>query len=85
MHGDWNTVWDRGAVDNNVDIFRIKNIPNKCNRDLLRDLAAKNSLFDPTRVLHLDAQLFTYATFGNLRSNKSRLDFFVISGGCCCT
>ena len=58
--GDWNTVWDRGSVENNVDIFRMQNLPNKCNRDLLREMAEKNLLFDPTRVLYPEAQLFTY-------------------------
>ena len=79
--GDWNTVWDRGTVDSNVDIFRMQNIPNKCNRDLLRDMATRFSLFDPTRVLYPEDKIFTYAPFGNLRTNRSRLDFFVISGG----
>ena len=74
-------MWDRGTVDSNVDIFRMQNIPNKCNRDLLRDMATRFSLFDPTRVLYPEDKLFTYAPFGNLRTNRSRLDFFVISGG----
>ena len=74
-------MWDRGTVDSNVDIFRMQNIPNKCNRDLLRDMATRFSLCDPTRVLYPEDKIFTYAPFGNLRTNRSRLDFFVISGG----
>ena len=44
-------------------------------------MATRFSLFDPTRVLYPEDKLFTYAPFGNLITNKSRLDFFVISGG----
>ena len=80
MGGDWNTVWDKGDLENNIDIFKMQNLPNKCNRDLLRDMSARFSLFDPTRVLYPDAKLYTYLPFGTMRANKSRLDFFVISG-----
>ena len=37
------------------------------------------SLLDPTRVPYPNSRLYTYAPFGNLHSNRSRLDFFVIS------
>ena len=78
--GDWNTVWDTGLVGSNIDIFKMQHVPNKCNGELLRDLSTRFSLLDPTRVLYLDAKLFTYSPFGLQRENKSRLDFFVISG-----
>ena len=78
--GDWNTVWDKGSLENNIDIFKMQSLPNKCNRDLLRDMATRFSLFDPTRVLYPEAKLFTYTPFGFQRNNKSRLDFFVLSG-----
>ena len=74
--GDWNTVWDTGTINNNIDIFKMHNIPNKSNRELLRAMATRFSLFDPTRVLYPDAKLFTYSPFGMQRTNKSRLDFF---------
>ena len=78
--GDWNTVWDTGTLNNNLDIFKMSNIPNKCNRELQRAMATRFSLFDPTRVLYPDAKLFTYSLFGIQRTNKSRLDFFLVSG-----
>ena len=78
--GDWNTVWDTSSVDSNIDVFKMQHLPNKCNGELLRDLSARFSLLDPTRVLYPDARLFTYSPFGLQRLNKSRLDFFVVSG-----
>ena len=78
--GDWNTVWDTSLVDSNIDIFKMQHVPNKCNGELLRDLSVRFSLLDPTRVLYPDARLFTYSPFGLQRVNKSRLDFFIMSG-----
>ena len=78
--GDWNTVWDTSLVDSNIYIFKMQHVSNKCNGELLRDLSTRFSLLDPTRVLYPDARLFTYSPFGLQRINKSRLDFFVVSG-----
>ena len=80
MGGDWNTVWDNGSIESNIDIYNMQRIPNKCNRDLLRDMAMRFSLLDPTRVLYPDRKLYTYTPFGSQRLNRSRLDFFVVTG-----
>ena len=78
--GDWNTVWDTGLVGSNIDIFKMQHVPNKWIGELLRDLSTRFSLLDPTRVLFPDAKLFTYSPFGLQHENKSRLDFFIMSG-----
>ena len=78
--GDWNTVWDTSMPESNIDLYNMQNIPNKCNRDLLREMARNFSLFDPTRVLYPDKKIYTYSPFGNMRKNRSRLDFFLLSG-----
>ena len=79
MGGDWNTVWDRSENNTNIDTFNMHLVPNKVNCELLRNMCIGLSLLDPTRVLYPNSRLYTYAPFGNLRSNRSRLDFFVIS------
>ena len=77
--GDWNTVWDRNEKNINIDTFNMQSIPNKINCDLLQNICADLSLLDPTRVLYPNSRLYTYTPFGNLRFNRCRLDFFVIS------
>ena len=77
--GDWNTVWDRNEINSNIDTFNMQSIPNKVNCNLLRNMCEDLSLLDPTRVLYPNSRIYTYSPFGNLRSNRSRLDFFVIS------
>ena len=42
-------------------------------------MCADLSVLDPTRVLYPNSRLYTYSSFGNLCSNRSHLDFFVIS------
>ena len=80
MGGDWNTVWDNRSIESNINIYNMHRIPNKCNRDLLRDMYMIFSLLDPTRVLYPDRKLYTYTPFGSQRLNRSRLDFFVVTG-----
>ena len=79
MGGDWNTVWDRSDKNSNIDTFNMQTIPNKINCNLLQNMCEDLSLLDPTRVLYPNSHIYTYSPFGKLRSNRSRLDFFVIS------
>jgi exonuclease III len=77
--GDWNTVWDRGPVGTNIDTFQMARVPNQKNSELLGNMSAELALFDPYRVLYPDKRNYTYSPFGNMRLNRSRLDFFLIS------
>jgi exonuclease III len=77
--GDWNTTWDRRPVNSNIDTFCMSGLPNAKNSELLERLCMRFSLTDPFRALYPDKRDFTYAPFGDVRLNRSRLDFFVVS------
>jgi hypothetical protein len=53
--------------------------PNAANGNLMREFAGKHGLTDPFRVLYPLKKSFSYSPFGNTRSNKSQLDFFLVS------
>jgi exonuclease III len=77
--GDWNTVLDGSAADENIDLHLMKNLPNASQHHKLKLLMEKYRLYDPYRIKHPDSREFTYAPFSTVRKNRSRLDFFLIS------
>jgi exonuclease III len=78
--GDWNTTWDRRPIISNIDTFHMAALPNPKNSELLEELCAEFGLVDPYRVLFPFKKDFTYIPFGTVRLNRSRLDFFIMSG-----
>jgi exonuclease III len=79
LGGDWNTTVDRRPVTENIDTFHMSGLPNPKNSELLELLCTDLSLTDPYRILNPDKRDYTYSPFGNVRLNRSRLDFFIIS------
>jgi exonuclease III len=79
LGGDWNTTVDRRPVTDNIDTFCMSGLPNPKNSELLELLCFDFALVDPYRVLYPNKRDYTYSPFGNVRLNRSRLDFFVIS------
>jgi exonuclease III len=77
--GDWNTTWDRRPVTDNIDTFCMAGLPNAKNSELLENMCNELGLIDPFRALYPDRREYTYLPFGNVRLNRSRLDFFIIS------
>jgi exonuclease III len=77
--GDWNTTWDRRPVIENIDTFCMAGLPNAKNSELLENMCNEFGLIDPFRAPYPDRREYTYLPFGNVRLNRSRLDFFVIS------
>jgi exonuclease III len=77
--GDWNTVLDPLPIPQNIDVINMVGIPNQVNGTLLREMCAANSLSDPYRTVYPNKKDYTYTPFGDLRKNRSRLDFFIIS------
>jgi exonuclease III len=55
--------------------IRTRDLDSNPGQGLCRDFA----LVDPYRVLYPNKRDYTYSPFGNVRLNRSRLDFFVIS------
>jgi len=77
--GDWNTTWDRRAVHTNIDTFHMAGLPNPQNGSFLGMLCDRLDLLDPYRSLYPNKREFTYQPFGNVRLNRSRIDFFCVS------
>jgi hypothetical protein len=79
LGGDWNATWDRSIVTSNIDTFQMAGLPNAKNSEYLENIVNEFSLVDPFRILYPDKRDFTYSPFGNVRLNRSRLDFYVMS------
>jgi len=79
MGGDWNTTWDSNPVQVNIDTFQMANNPNPQNCALLKNMCNNLNLCDPYRLLYPNKRDYTYQPFGNVRLNRSRIDFFCIS------
>ena len=79
--GDWNTTWDNSAVNLNIDVVNMVNIPSKRKSDKLRLICAELNLCDPYRIFHPTRREYTFIPSAIGMLNRSRLDFFVISEG----
>jgi exonuclease III len=79
LGGDWNTVVDNRPPQYNVDIINMVSVPNAVNLNLLEELSTDLMLSDPFRTLYPTRIDFTYTPFGLMRSNRSRIDFFMVS------
>jgi len=77
LGSDWNMVYDKGNLNKNMDVLNMANIPNHAIGKRLRQLCRDFHLIDPYRELYPTNKEFTYHPFGNIRKNRSRLDFFV--------
>jgi exonuclease III len=54
-------------------------LPNAKNSEYIENIANEFGLVDPFRILYPEKRDFTYSPFGNVRLNRSRLDFYIIS------
>jgi exonuclease III len=57
----------------------MRNLPSRYRSERVAELAEDLDLSDPFRALHPDVKEFTYHPSGNLRKNRSRIDFFLVS------
>ena len=72
-------MWDRTAVEHNIDVFSMSALPNAKNGEYLEGLCMEFNLSDPFRMLYPGRRAFSYSPFGTVRRNRSRQDFFVVS------
>jgi exonuclease III len=77
--GDWNTVLDPLPIQHNIDVINMAALPNQAKSALLREMCENKELCDPYRVLYPTKRDYSYTPFGDIRKNRSRLDFFLIS------
>jgi hypothetical protein len=57
----------------------MQDIPSLPHSKKIRDLCNAHYLVDPFRVLYPNRRDFSYSPWGNLRRNRSRIDFFLVS------
>jgi exonuclease III len=79
LGGDWNTTVSNLPIGSNPDVAFMRNIPSRIRSDHLLELCGDADLSDPYRTLHPDGVDFSYNPSGDLRKNRSRIDFSLVS------
>jgi exonuclease III len=79
LGGDFNCTPSSDNIDNNMDCLHMQELPNYRHSVYLAEFCEALNLMDPFRTLHPAVKKFSYKPFGNLRKNRSRIDFFLIS------
>jgi exonuclease III len=77
--GDFNCTVSADPVDNNPDCFNMASLPNYRHTVYLNEFCEALNLVDPFRLLHPTLKKYSYKPYGNMRKNRSRIDFFLIS------
>jgi exonuclease III len=77
--GDWNATYDTRNNRHNIDTFNTVGIPSVRRSLWLNQLCARHSLKDPYRYLYPEVKEFTYIPYAVEATNRSRLDFFLLS------
>jgi len=77
--GDWNTTVSCANDESNIDILNMRNPPNLRHSLLLKKMCEELELSDPYRVKFPNRKEFTYRPNVVLKTNRSRIDFFITS------
>ena len=88
--GDWNCTIDTRGVESNLDVINMAGIPSKLWSEKLNQISKRLKLTDPYRFLYPNKTEFLYIPAIVANTNRSCLDFFLISesllpwvGDCC--
>jgi exonuclease III len=79
LSGDWNCSVSLEPVNTNIDLLNMINLPNELHSNLLQNLCLEFELCDPFRVLYPKRTEFSYVPRDKNKTNRSRIDFFVVS------
>ncbi len=79
LGGDFNCTVSLLPVRENPDVMNMAELPNPVHSRKIRDICNRFDLTDPFRALYSERIDFSYALWGNLRNNRSRIDFFLVS------
>jgi exonuclease III len=80
LGGDWNCTPSVDPVELNIDTYNMRSLPNHAHSVLLNSMCTDLDLIEPFRLLHYNKIDFSYAPRSEALRNKSRIDFFLISG-----
>jgi len=79
LGGDWNATSSNLPVNSNPDVAFMRDIPSRVRTAHVLELCEDADLSDPFRTLHPDSTDFPYNPSGDLRKNRSCIDFFLVS------
>ena len=79
LGGNWNCTVDCQGTDSNLDVLNMVSIPSKIRSEKVKKICEKFKLVDPFRTLHPTKLEFTYIPAIIANTNRSRLDFFLVS------
>jgi exonuclease III len=79
MGGDWNCTYSCSNDESNLDIINMRSPPNVRHSRILNSMCADFEMSDPYRIKNANRQDFTYQPSAVGKSNRSRIDFFVVS------
>ncbi len=79
LGGDWNATYDTRNNMANIDKHNTVGIPSARRSSWLNQLCTRKSLKDPYRYFYPDQKEFTYIPFAVDATNRSRLDYFIVS------
>ena len=79
MGGDWNCTFSCNPLINNPDICDIAKLPNITHSKQIKLLRERFSLSDPIRCFHPLRNDFSFTPRSANQTNRSRLNFFLIS------
>ncbi len=83
LGGDWNCTSSSLPLQDNPDIANMQALPNLAHSKQVEKLCRKLKITDPYRIVNPNLIDFSFAPWGNVRKNRSRIDFFLISKSIC--
>jgi len=79
--GDWNATYDASPVHANLDVINMRNLPSIVRTNKILDMCNELNLLEPYRTLFPNKTEYTFIPSGINDTNRSRLDFFIMSSG----
>jgi len=76
LGGDWNATYSNLPVDTNPDVLFMRALPSVQRTARILQICDEFGLWDPYWTLYPDEKEYTYIPAGQLRKNRSRIDFF---------
>ena len=59
LGGDWNCVWDKSRVEENLDVLNMANVPSVQRTNKIHEICDNLSLTDPYRIFYPNNREFT--------------------------
>jgi exonuclease III len=77
--GDFNCTYSTDNVRTNIDCLNMKAPPNLTHSLILAEMCERLQITDPYRIINPNKKEYTYVPRAVNATNRSRIDFFLIS------